>query len=46
MAAIDVKLLPMYNQAIDSGEIGEEISYEMFKEQILWIFNGSSSRDE
>jgi len=35
MAAIDVKLLPMYNQAIDSGEIGEEISYEMFKEQIL-----------
>ena len=25
----------MYNQAIDSGEIGEEISYEMFKEQIL-----------
>jgi hypothetical protein len=35
MASIDVKLLPMYNQAIDSGEIGEEISYEMFKEQIL-----------
>ena len=35
MAAIDVKLLPMYNQAIDSGEIGKEISYEMFKEQIL-----------
>ena len=37
MAAIDVKLRPMYNQAINSGEIGEEISYEMFKLSGMFI---------